>query len=169
MPWDIVRVMDNQHRRLEWLLTEALGDGEPGGTLDLAAYSAFRESMLRHIGIEEKFLLAGLKEARIEFGHAWAIHRDHAALASLLSVEPDLPLAFEVARLLDNHMGLEEGLEGLFAACAKHLSQESLVVSVHSYPQVKPAPWSNASWLPRTVAGALELAEGKLPPPHPHP
>lgn len=166
MAWDIVRVMDNQHRRIEWLLTESLGDGDQRA-LDLAAYTAFRETMLRHIGIEEKLLLAGLREAQVQFAPAWAIHRDHAALASLMSAEPDLALALEVARLVDTHMTLEEGPQGLFSVCARSLSEEALVVGAHAYPEVKPAPWSKAEWLPRTVQAALELAEGRLPDPHP--
>lgn len=168
MAWDIVRVMDNQHRRIEWLLTESLGD-EAARALDLAAYGAFRETMLRHIGIEEKLLLSGLREARVPFTSAWAIHRDHAALASLMAAEPDLALVLEVARLVDTHMTLEEGPEGLFSVCARTLSEEALVVGAHAFPEVKPAPWSRADWLPRTAQAALELAEGRLAAPHPHP
>lgn len=161
MGWDIVRVMDQQHRRLDWLLGEAVGDQQ---RLDAGAYTAFRETMLRHIGIEEKVLLAGLREAGVPWSRAAAIHREHAAFAALLAGEPDLAVALEVDRLFTQHLRLEEGPEGLFATCQRALSAEVLVVSAHAYPRVRPAPWSKAPWIPRTVETALELADGRLTP-----
>ena len=55
---DIQAVLEGQHRLLNSLLIEALREG----TVDLAAWGAFRETLLRHIGIEETVLMRWLRE-----------------------------------------------------------------------------------------------------------
>jgi hypothetical protein len=154
-----MRAMESDHRRIEESLSRAL----KGPTLDEGCYREFREVLLRHIGIEERVLLCGLKAARIDFAQAKAIHREHAAMGALLAAVPDTSLARELERLLVGHIDLEESPEGLFALCRSGLSAQVLVVEAHAYPAVKPAPWSHARWMPRTVEAALALVDGQGP------
>jgi hypothetical protein len=46
--------MKSEHERLDGLLAQA---AQRGSTVDDGAYAAFRESLLRHIRIEERILL----------------------------------------------------------------------------------------------------------------
>lgn len=108
--------MTADHARLDALLRRAdLGDG----TIDPAPYAEFREALLRHIGMEEKVLLpfARSKRGGAPLAVANALRIDHGKIAKLLVPTPDRSLCRELRLLLEQHNPLEEGKDGLYAAC----------------------------------------------------
>jgi hypothetical protein len=86
--------------------------------IDEQAYGRFRHDLLRHIGMEEKVLLPYLRE---KLGTPWPkaaeLCADHGEIARLLVRSPTLATVDELRALLARHNPLEEGPEGLYAAC----------------------------------------------------
>ena len=105
------------HARFDGLVAVALAaDG-----LDLAAYEQFRAGLLRHIGMEEKILLPAAKRARggTALPAARLLRHDHSALAALLVPTPTRALLERIRAVLALHNPLEEGADGVYAACER--------------------------------------------------
>ena len=81
MPGPIFQFLAEDHARLDAILTKA--SAGPGG-VDLAAYGAFREGLLRHIALEEKILLPAARTARggEPVPQARRLRVDHGAIAA---------------------------------------------------------------------------------------
>ena len=150
------------------LLTGLLARADAGGQLDLASFEAFRARLLRHIGIEEKVLLAAVREVLgrpIE--RARRIRVDHGAIASLLVPTPDVALVGEIRGLLATHDALEEGDphdatgEGVYAECDRILGAraDELAEKARAFPEVPPAKHFDGPNVARTAADALRGAE----------
>jgi hypothetical protein len=112
----------DDHARLDALLARAI--------VDHTAYEQFRAGLLRHIAMEEKVLFA---EARARRGGeplpvTRGLHSDHAALASLLVPPPNPALLRAIREILDEHNPLEEGDDGLYAACEMLVGDDILAV-----------------------------------------
>ncbi len=115
--------------------------------IDLAPYEAFREGLLRHIGIEEKILFVAAR--RVSGGRPLPIvrqlHLDHAALAAMMVPTPSAALVAEVRALLGGHNRIEEQPGGLYEACDALLGGEidSIVARVRAAPPVPVSAFSD--------------------------
>ncbi|HEY1960597.1 MAG TPA: hemerythrin domain-containing protein [Polyangiaceae bacterium] len=109
----IERFMVEDHARLDQLMSRALAPDE----IDLGTFEAFREGLLRHIGMEEKVLLPFLRARGAPWPFASELRRDHGALAKMLVPTPTRERCDAICELLARHNPLEEGEHGLYAAC----------------------------------------------------
>ncbi|MCC6874377.1 MAG: hemerythrin domain-containing protein [Sandaracinaceae bacterium] len=146
------------HARLHALLQRALASG-----FDPEPFAEFRAGLLRHIGIEEKVLLAAARRARggEPIARAGALKIDHAALTSLLVPTPDRALALEIESLLRAHDAEEEGPRGVYAECERLWSEDEareLARRVAAFPSVPVARHFDGHGTVRTAAEALESA-----------
>lgn len=156
--------LEDDHR----LLTELLSRADADRRLDLASFEAFRARLLRHIGIEEKVLLATVREILGEpIARARRIRVEHGAIASLLVPTPDVALVGEIRALLRTHDALEEGdprdpaAEGVYAECDRILGAraDALAMQARAFPEVPPAKHFDGPNVVRTAAEALRGAE----------
>jgi hypothetical protein len=126
----IARYLTEDHRRLEDLLARATADP---GRIDPELFAQFRAGLLRHIGIEEKVLLPA-------------------------APRPDI-----IARLLEvlaRHDALEEGPEGVYAACDDLVAGEvdAILEELRQYPPVRVAAHHDSPLVERHIEEALALA-----------
>jgi hypothetical protein len=132
----IERFMAEDHVRIDRLLQAAA----PGDVIDEAAYASFRHDLLRHIAMEEKVLLPYARDRRggTTLPMAAAIRADHGEIAKLLVRSPTPELVDAVRTLLGRHNPLEEGPEGLYAACDALAGDEAerLVARLREQPTV---------------------------------
>jgi len=108
--------MTEDHARIDASLRAAeRGDG----TVDEAAYVAFRGALLRHIGMEEKVLLPFARERRggVALDFAARLRADHSRIAKLLVRSPSRALFDALRAELSRHNEIEEGPAGLYAVC----------------------------------------------------
>ena len=125
------------HVRIDELLAKA----DPGdGTIQLEAYAAFRQALLRHIAMEEKVLLpfAKAKRGGAALPIAAALRKDHGQIAALLVPSPTSAICAELRAVLVRHNPLEEGGEGLYATCdaLAGAEAEQVVERLKAQPQV---------------------------------
>ena len=117
MPGPIDDFLTRDHARLDDLLLRC----RRGDAIDLAPYEEFRAGLLRHIAMEEKVLLPEARRLRggepLEL--AAQLRADHAALAALLIPTPSPEIVDTIAGILESHNRLEEGPDGVYAACEK--------------------------------------------------
>ena len=129
------------HARLDSLLAVAV---RPDGTVDAQAYAAFRQGLLRHIAMEEKVLLpyAKAKRGGEALPVAAQLRKDHGALAALLVPSPTPQICAELRAILSRHNALEEGHEGLYAACdtLAHGEADGVIARLGALPSVPMAP-----------------------------
>jgi len=156
------------HARLEALLNQSVADP---ARFDHAAFESFRAGLLRHIGIEEKLLLpaARKKNGGAPLALAQPLHREHAALASLLVPTPDVALVGEIRSLLLLHNPREEGAEGLYAICENLLGSEAMPMleRAKAAPAVRTAPHFDGAGVHRTAESALRSAARAFRPKNP--
>jgi hypothetical protein len=158
MPRPITQFLAEDHVRLDALLSKAVA----GGGVDLDAYGAFREGLLRHIALEEKILLPAARIAR--GGEPWPQARrlriDHGAIAALLVPTPTPEIAGEIRKILGPHNEVEEGEAGLYAECDALLSPEAdaILERMRAYPPVKVARYQDGPRVCRTAEEALRVS-----------
>lgn len=106
------------HDRLGALLARALAHPP---AIDRAAYDEFRRGLLRHIAMEEKILLPAAQRLRggVPLPVAGRLRGDHGVLAALLVPAPTVAILATIRRILVDHERLEEGPDGVFAACER--------------------------------------------------
>jgi hypothetical protein len=176
MPGPISAFLAEDHARLDRLLGGAFAGGD---TVDLAAFGAFREGLLRHIAFEEKILLPAMTRARggVPVPLARRLRVDHGALAALLVATPTPALAGELGIILGPHNLVEEGEDGLYAACdallmaeeagsarrrgegeARAIEAEALVERMRAYPPVRVARYHDGPRVCRTAEEALRVS-----------
>jgi hypothetical protein len=155
-------LLERDHARLDGLLRAA----GVGGHIDPIVYEEFRAGLLRHIGLEEKILLPTAR--RLRGGEPLEIARqlklDHAALAALLVPTPTAAILSTLTSLLAAHNALEEGPQGVYAACEELADAEvpELLARLRAAPPVPTAPHYDG---PRAFAAIdrLLLAAGRTP------
>lgn len=132
--------LEEDHRRLDELLASAVA----GETIDSTAYAAFRAGLLRHIGMEEKILLPAAKRLRggEPLPEARLLRADHGALVAMLVPTPTPALVERIRAVLAQHNPLEEGGDGLYAACEQLAAGEApaLRAQLEAAPPVPVAP-----------------------------
>jgi hypothetical protein len=111
-------LLTEDHRRLHALLVKA--------RVDAVAYAEFRAGLLRHIGMEEKMLLPAARAARggEPLAQAARLRLEHGALAALLVPSPTPAILHAIETILAAHDALEEGSEGVYAACERLVGGE---------------------------------------------
>lgn len=151
------RLMAADHERLEALLERSVVDPKH---FDVDAFEEFRAGLLRHIGIEEKILLADARRRRggEPLPEARLLRVEHGALASLLVPTPDHALVAEIRALLHSHDAREEGPGGLYETCERLAGSDvsALLERVRTAPLVPAAAHFDGVGAKRTVAGALQ-------------
>lgn len=154
------------HRRLEALLERAIADPT---CFEHEAFEQFRAGLMRHIGIEEKILLADARERREgdPLPMARVLRVEHGALASLLVPTPDFELVREIRVLLEQHDPREEGPGGLYEVCEQLAGEKGaleLLERAERAPEVRAAPHFDGPAACRTAREALERASSAAPP-----
>ena len=138
----IERFMVEDHVRLNRLLEASEGNG---GSIDPAAYSRFRRDLLRHIAMEEKILLpyARAKREGEPLPTAPSLRADHGQIAKLLVRSPTSMIVGSLRELLGRHNPLEEGPDGLYAACDGLAGEEAMTIvsRLRAQPQVPVAQY----------------------------
>ncbi len=154
------RYMTHDHARLDALLAASTARAD---AFDAGAFERFRAGLLRHIGIEEKILLA---EARARRGgeplpRAARLRIEHAAIASLLVPTPTPAIAAELRGLLAVHNALEEGDGGLYDELDTLAAADAGPLVERARAAVEPplARHFDGAGVMRTAAEALALAE----------
>jgi hypothetical protein len=147
------------HERLDGLLRRSVADPR---AFDRQAFEEFRGGLLRHIALEEKFLLPGVRRAR--GGEPLPVARrlrvDHGAIASLLVPTPDAQIVAELRSILEPHNAVEEEPGGLYETCDRVLAPdvEYLLERIRAYPPVKVAPHNDGPGTYRTAEEALRAS-----------
>lgn len=120
----IYRYLTQDHVRLEALLERAV---RRLPEVDDAAYAEFRRGLLRHIRLEEKILLPSAERARGGVAHPAAaeLRLQHGAIAALLVPPPSPAIVAALRRILARQNALEEGPEGVYAACERALGERA--------------------------------------------
>jgi hypothetical protein len=123
----IEQFMVEDHTRIDQRLAAS---EKSDGSVDHEAYERFRHDLLRHIGMEEKVLLpyARTKRGGNPLPVASSLRADHGAISRLLVRSPNPTLIASLRELLGRHNALEEGPEGLYAACDALAGPEALAV-----------------------------------------
>jgi len=156
MPGPIFQFLAGDHARLDALLMRAVAE------VDAEAFAAFREGLLRHIALEEKFLFPA---ARLALGGeplplARRLRVDHGAIAALLVPTPTQEIARELWKVLSPHNDLEEGGGGIYELCDSLLNAEApaLLERMLKYPPVKVAHHRDGPRVCRTAEEALSIS-----------
>ncbi|WP_394850893.1 hemerythrin domain-containing protein [Pendulispora brunnea] len=139
---DIERFMVEDHTRIDHFLAASEA---ADGIIDESAYAHFRHDLLRHIGMEEKVLLpfARTRRGGAPLEIAAQLRRDHGEIARLLAGSPTLTRLATLREILARHNALEEGPDGLYAACDVLAGDESaaVVAKLRAQPSVPLAPY----------------------------
>lgn len=155
----IARFLAADHRRLEALLAKATAGP---GRIDDASYAEFRAGLLRHIGMEEKVLLPAARRARggEPLPAARRLRLDHGAIAALLVPAPRPDIVRKLLAILESHDAIEEGPDGVYAACDTLLDDEvdRIVDELRRFPPVKVAPHNDGPAVERHIEETLALA-----------
>ena len=138
--------MTEDHVRLDRLLDAAT----EGPAIDVAAFAAFREGMLRHIAMEEKVLVPLLR-GRSDWPHAAKLRADHGRIAKMLVPTPTHESCAALRELLGAHNPIEEGDAGLYAAVEAVADDPSAVLErLRAVPRVPVAPHYDGPLLRKT-------------------
>jgi hypothetical protein len=152
----IARHLTDDHARLDALLARAVASP---GTLDRAAFDAFRAGLLRHIALEEKILLPAVRRARggEQLPAFRQLRIEHGALASLLVPTPTPELVAEIQSILVPHDAREEGPGGVYDQCDTLLGSDAdaIVARMRAYPPVRVAPYADGPRVLRSAEDAL--------------
>ena len=150
----IERLLGDDHARLDALLARAAGDP--------SAYAEFRKGLLRHIGMEEKILLPAAQRARggDPLPAAAKLRADHGALAALLVPTPTPTILRALRGILARHNALEEGPDGVYAACERLAGDEidALVRALDAAAEVPVSPHVDSQLVMDATRRALARA-----------
>jgi hypothetical protein len=153
-PGPIGRLLGGDHARLDALLARAADDS--------TAYTEFRRGLLRHIAMEEKVLLPAAQRAGGggPLPQAATLRQDHGALAALLVPTPTSAILAALRGILTRHNALEEGPDGVYAACERLVGDEivDLVVALRAVPQVPMRPHVDSDVAMNALRRALARA-----------
>jgi hypothetical protein len=154
--------LTGDHTRLDALLRES----QRRAPTDPEALAEFRRGILRHIAIEEKLLLPAAQRARdgLPLEIAARLRLDHGAIAALLVPTPTPAIVATLRFVLGRHNEVEEGPDGLYAACDRILAADAgpLVGRMAAYPTVAVSPHNDAAVVMPAVERALERAGYRL-------
>jgi hypothetical protein len=130
--------MEADHRRLEAMLEAATA----ASAIDHAAYAAFRGMLLKHIAMEERVIFPAARKTGVRTDALARLRADHGRLAALMVPSPTQDLARQVRALLVEHDAVEEGDDGVYAACEAVLTPsetDEILRRLHAMPEVRVA------------------------------
>jgi hypothetical protein len=125
------------HARLIALLEASTADAE---RFDHESFEQFRAGLQRHMGIEEKLLIARLRKMGEPLPLVAILRVEHAALATLMVPVPDHALARQIEQLFLRHTAREEGAKGFYEECAALLGAEADMLLEHARAGTSPPP-----------------------------
>lgn len=138
----IERFMVEDHARIDRLLAAS---ERPDGSIDDSTYARFRHDLLRHIGMEEKVLLPDARARRggEPLAVAAQLRKEHGEIAKLLVGSPTPERIATLRVMLGRHNALEEGPDGVYAACDALAVDQSdrLLAKLKAQPRVPLAPY----------------------------
>ena len=147
------------HRRLEILLDRSF---RVDGQIDERAYSEFRFGLLKHIGMEEKILIPAIKQAQngLPYLLAETLRLEHGAFAALLVPPPSKKIAQVIRTMMNHHNELEEGEDGLYAACEQFMGSQvqDIIAQTQNYPEVPVMPHAHNSNILEATCRAVARA-----------
>jgi hypothetical protein len=159
------------HDRLDALAQRA---GADPVRFDREAFDAFRDGLLRHMGMEEKILFPTIRKAaarpgaEIPASYLRRFRIEHAALASLLVGTPTAELLLEIQSILTKHNRAEEEPGGLYERCDATLGSdaEAVIARLRAYRGPRLRPYQDHPRVLRRAEDAMRLAMGgqKAPP-----
>ncbi len=163
-PGPISRWLAADHLRLDGLLARATVRPD---AIDADAYGAFRRGLLRHIGIEEKIVMPAARRA-IGGGalpQEERLRLDHGAIAALLVPTPSATIVATLRDILAGHNVVEEGPDGLYAACDRVLEggADALVAEMAARPEPPVSPHNDGPEVSAALGRALDRAGYRLP------
>ncbi len=93
----------------------------------MEAYGEFRKGILRHIAMEEKFVIPAILAARggTPLHIARQLRLEHGAIAALLVPPPGKGIIESLQKVLAHHHQLEEGTGGLYESCERYAETEA--------------------------------------------
>jgi len=148
------------HRRLDALLRRSIADP---GRVALEPFGAFRGAILRHIGMEEKYLFVIAKAARggRSLDLAARLRVDHGAIAALLVPTPTPAIVDGLLSVLVPHNRREEEEGGVYESADEALGVSEaarLVEELESFPEPPLKPYNDGPGVARHVAETLALS-----------
>ncbi len=148
------------HARLDGLLKRSIADP---GRVDLAPFGEFRAGILRHIGMEEKYLFVIAKAARggRPLGLAARLRVDHGAIAALLVPTPTPAIVDDLLSVLVPHNRREEEAGGVYESADEALGvsqAERLVAELESFPEPPLKPYNDGPGVAKHIAETLALS-----------
>lgn len=146
------------HERLDALLRRCV---RSDGSIDREPYEMFREGLLRHIAIEERFLFPEMRKRQRDAALVQQLHRDHAALAALLVPPPTSAEIERIIAILQPHNELEEVADGLYEAVEAIAGADisALMTRVRATPPVALAPHADTEVTRRSIEQLVREAE----------
>ncbi len=159
---------EQDHRRLEALFKQATADPEK---FDLEAYAEFRKGILRHIAMEEKFVIPAILAARggTPLHIARQLRFEHGAIAALLVPPPGKGIVEMLKKVMAHHHQLEEGSGGLYESCERYAGAEAATVLEKSkgLPEVpvlphNPSPVSYEAAVRTLARAGYTVSESEL-------
>jgi hypothetical protein len=155
----------SDHERLDALAHRA---GADPARFDREAFDAFRDGLLRHMGMEEKILFPTIRRAaarpgaEIPASYLRRFRVEHAALASLLVGTPTADLLLEIQSILTTHNRAEEEPGGLYERCDCMLGSdaEALIARMRAFRSPRLRPYQDHPRVLRRAEDALRLAMG---------
>ena len=163
MPNLLYDYLAHDHDRLDRLLQEATA--QPG-VIRRELYDAFRQGILRHIGIEERIVLPTI--ARLQNGNqakvAQRLRLDHGAIAALMVPPPSPTIVATLLSILTAHNALEEQEDGLYFLLNRLASDEedALLERMKTTPDVPVMPYNPTSDTLEATKRALRRAGYEL-------
>jgi hypothetical protein len=151
------------HGRLDGLLRRSIADP---GRVDLVPFGEFRAGILRHIGMEEKYLFVVSKAARggRPLDLAARLRVDHGAIAALLVPTPTPAIVDDLLSVLVPHNRREEGAGGVYEAADEALGPweaERLVAELQSVPEPPLKPYNDEPGVAKHIAETLARSRGQ--------
>lgn len=138
---EIAAYLSEDHDRLDALLRRCV---LPSGGIDADAYHAFRQGLLRHIGIEERILIPALRNQSEEPLRETIerIRLDHSAIAALLVPVPSAGIIAALTAILTGHNDLEERDGGFYERADAYDAEAAtgMMDRIRSAPEVRALP-----------------------------
>jgi hypothetical protein len=141
-PHRIYEVMAAEHLRLEALLDHMESRKQE---TNAETYQIFRETLLRHIRIEERVLLPIAKERNdgTPLALAARLRLDHGAFAAMLMLPPTPRVLAAVRAILRVHNPLEDGPGGVYERCDELMGPDrpELLLKIQNVQKVPVSPY----------------------------